>query len=67
LSQVRIQKEGEPLIDAYSALKKASKSKKCEKMVLIRTAKTEIDNFLNDDNLLLIDAHKMVIDNYFAT
>ena len=59
---VKIQKQEETLEEAINKLVKASKAKKCEYMILIRTH-TDLMNFVEFDNLPdgLIDSYEMEI------
>lgn len=61
---VKIQKQEETLEEAINKLVKASKAKKCEYMILIRTH-TDLMNFVEFDNLpdglILLDSYEMEI------
>jgi site-specific DNA-methyltransferase (adenine-specific) len=67
---VRIQKQGESIEIAKRKLIAASKTKNCELMILVRTQKDIERSFFddwNDDNLLMIDAHDLVISDWIHT
>lgn len=61
---VKIQKENESLEEAVSKLFKASKSKRCIYMILIRTHMDYVDTYESSkcpDNLFIIDAYDLMI------
>ena len=61
---VKIQKQDETLDEAVSKLKKASKTKKCIYMILIRTHVDRINTFdfeKNTEGLILLDSYEMQI------
>ena len=61
---VKIQKQDETLDEAVSKLIKASKTKKCIYMILIRTHVDRINTFdfeKNTEGLILLDSYEMQI------
>lgn len=68
---VKIQKNNEPLLEAREKLIKASKSKKCLLMILIKTnySQTTLENIkpiekINDATLLIINSYNLQIEEF---
>ncbi len=67
---IRVQKENESIVEARRQLLKASASKGCLLKILVRTKATDcresstFDPEAIDDNLLIIDSHDLVIQEW---